>query len=315
MKSRWILLLCLLLAGCTALPAATLPTAALPPSPSPTPDPTATPPPTLPPTALFTPAPLATPTPACTETAGQTESFSIEAESLHKQLKFMVHYPPCYRADAFPGYPVLYMLHGQGSTEQLWLDLGLGQAADRLVSSGEIPPLLIVMPWEEYQYDDPFETGYEEALANTLVSWVDASLPVCGGRGCRAIGGLSRGAAWAVHLGFSRWETFGAIGAHSLPPFYGDFRRLPGWVDAIPPGSLPAVLMDIGEKDPYMPIASEFEALLTREEVPHAWWLLPGAHDAEYWSSHVEDYLRWYAAQFQISSDFESCDVCDFNHP
>jgi len=207
------------------------------------------------------------------------------------------------------------MLHGQGSTEQLWLDLGLGQAADRLVSSGEIPPLLIVMPWEEYQYDDPFETGYEEALANTLVSWVDASLPVCGGRGCRAIGGLSRGAAWAVHLGFSRWETFGAIGAHSLPPFYGDFRRLPGWVDAIPPGSLPAVLMDIGEKDPYMPIASEFEALLTREEVPHAWWLLPGAHDAEYWSSHVEDYLRWYAAQFQISSDFESCDVCDFNHP
>jgi enterochelin esterase-like enzyme len=39
-----------------------------------------------------------------------------------------------------------------------------------------------------------------------------------------------------------------------------------------------------------------FHELLDQLEIPHEWQLNPGNHTEDYWSSHVEEYLRWYAA-------------------
>ncbi len=299
------LILCLgILAGCTTAPSI------IPVLETPTPTPIF---PTFTPTQDFTPAPLPTltPLPACTESAGHTETFSIPAEPLDGELEFIVYYPPCYRVDIPSGYPVLYLLHGQGSSAGLWLKLGLAETADALIAAGEIPPLLVVMPTEKDYLENPFESDFGAAVTGGLVPWVDAGLPVCSGRGCRAIGGLSRGACWALNLGLDHWETFGSIGGHSMPTFYGDITRLNGWVRDIPPDEFPRLWLDIGDRDPYLKSAAGFEARLTELGVTHEWHLWSGGHDAGYWGAHLEEYLRWYAAGWQISSGFEDCDICD----
>lgn len=226
-------------------------------------------------------------------------ALAIHSEAVQGTLHFNLYLPPCY--DPGAAYPVLYLLHGQTYAQDQWVRLGAPDAADTLIAAGEAPPFLIVMPQEPDTLANPFDTGFEQALIDELIPWINANAAVCSARACQAIGGLSRGGSWAVWLGFSHWELFGAIGAHSLPPFYGTETRLNQWLQAIPAGELPLVWLDIGQSDPYLADATAFEKLLTRLDVPHEWHLTSGNHAEDYWSAHVEEYLRWYAQPWQAA--------------
>jgi enterochelin esterase-like enzyme len=95
-------------------------------------------------------------------------------------------------------------------------------------------------------------------------------------------------------MGFTGWQQVGSIGAHSLPPFWGDSERLKTWVDRIPFDQLPRVYLDIGNLDPFYKPASEFASLLAQNRVPFTWVVNDGKHEEAYWQAHVEEYLRWY---------------------
>ena len=109
---------------------------------------------------------------------------------------------------------------------------------------------------------------------------------------------LQRGAAWAVVLGLEHWQLFGAVGAHSLPPFMGMEKKLPGELAAIPAGQAPSFYLDIGWADRYRVPAVEYENLLNRAGLAHEWYLFEGQHDEDYWKAHVRGYLTWYGNWF-----------------
>lgn len=279
----------LLLAGCAAAaPGAA--TAAITPQPSPTPLVPATATPTL------VVEPALTPTlPGCAETSGQVQRFELDSQEIGKALAVRVYTPPCYDPTADPGYPVLYLLHGQSSNDDQWERLGVPQTADRLISAGELAPFIVVMSQEYYYLQDMTTSAYPRALVKEVLPWVEANFAACAESACRAIGGLSRGATWAAWVGYESWPLFGAIGLHSLPTAsIGNLRYT--WLPAIPEDQRPRLYLDIGVKDPYYPYAVEFENYLVEARVPHQWHLNSGGHDEEYWSAHVEEYLRWYAA-------------------
>ena len=291
----WLILTC---AAALALSLAACAGAA--PTPAPSPAVTAAPPllsitSTPAPTLTQTLPPSATPGPDCMQSAGVVRPLSINSDALQRTLHFNLYLPPCYDPQQPGGYPVLYLLHGQTYNENQWVNLGAPEAADRLISSGAAAPFLIVMPQEADTLANPFSTGFEQALTAELVPWINANAAVCAQRECQAIGGLSRGASWAVWIGFAHPQLFSAIGAHSLPPFYGTEGRMTTWLAEIPAGGLPRVWMDIGANDPYLPDASAFETVLTRLDIPHTWEINSGNHEDSYWSEHVEAYLRWYA--------------------
>jgi len=284
----------------TALLKASPPSATPTPSPthlpSPTPTSTASPvsptPSPLPPT--FTPTAL-----ACTGPSGRIETGEVTAEYLPGSLHFNIYLPSCYDAQPDRRYPVLYLLHGQGYTDSQWIRLGVPEICDALIASGELPPFLVIMPHNRV-WKQPSEDKFGQALMEELLPWVEAHYRTLPDREHRAIGGLSRGAAWAVHLGLSQWEFFGAIGAHSLPVFLEDVSDIDGWIDQIPVESFPRMYLDIGDHDrpEVLESATWFEELLTQKDIPHEWYLFSGEHDETYWYSHVEQYLRWYAAEW-----------------
>lgn len=301
MKKRWQWMLpvcCLVLVfsqGCVLqqkFPFA----ASTPPTPTPfqAQSPTARPSPT--PTSLPSPTllPSATPTAlACRTSPGRVEVFEETFATSSRPFHFRVYTPPCYGQEQ-ARYPVLVMIHGQSFSDDQWERLGIAAAADALIHAGQAAPFLIVMPREANTYQDIFESTFASDITAGLLPWLDARYTTCAERACRAIGGLSRGGAWALRIGFTRWDIFGAIGLHSTPPFIGDPNRLPGWLAEIPAGSMPRIWMDTGRADWYLRPTTQFEQILTSNGVPHEWYLFNGTHEEDYWSAHVSDYLRWY---------------------
>ena len=249
------------------------------------------------PTALPLVAALLTAEPGCVETVGTVEAHSLKSASLPRELQVRVYLPPCYSAQPRTPYPLLILLHGQSAPADQWEQLGIGRAADTLIARGLIRPLIIVMPYEVDQLANPYESGYGNALVEDLLPWVGRSYPACVERGCRWIGGLSRGAAWAMYVGLSHPDLFSAIGAHSYPSFYGDSARLPYLAREIPAGMAPRIWMDSGRRDRYLSQARHFHELLDQVHLVHEFHLFAGEHDEAYWSRYIEEYLRWYAGQ------------------
>lgn len=261
------------------------------------PQPTFTSNPTLTPLPAFTPTPT-TPPLGCFETQGKIERRQFDSSLIGKPVAVRVYLPPCYSGSSEKRYPVLILLHGQSFNEDQWERLGAAETADRLIVSGQVVPFIIAMPREEYYLLDNTESKFGQALADELVPWLDREYTTCTLRACRALGGISRGAAWAVRVGFIRWELFGTIGTHSLPPFRGDPNNLPRWLEKIPPDQRPRLWLDTGKRDDYLPATQQFLDLLEKYDLTHEWHLNPGAHNEEYWSAHVDEYLRWYAADW-----------------
>lgn len=247
-----------------------------------------------------TPTQIAAGAPACAQTRGQVKAFQIPSAAMPKPLQFNLYLPPCFDPASPAEYPLLVLLHGQSSNAGQWLELGLAETADRLITSGQLPALLIALPFEEYSLRDPFATGFEAALPDELLPWLEQHYPLYRERACRALGGISRGGAWALHLGITRPELFAAVGAHAAPPFYGSDLRLTRWLKDHPPASLPGLYLDVGRKDRYYRPIEEFHTLLVEQGIAHEWSVNDGDHSAAYWSGQLETYLLWYGQQLSI---------------
>ena len=258
------------------------------PVPSPVPSVTLTP----------TPAPSATPTSDCHTLPGQLVNGEIDTPLLPKPMTYHVYLPPCYDTDTARRYPLLYLLHGQTYNEDQWIRLGVPTTADRLIAAGQLPPFIVVFPYD-YSYLQPWQYPFEDVFMTLLVPQIDTTYRTLTDPAHRAVGGLSRGGAWALHLGLRHPDVFGAIGGHSAAIFYSDAGTLPITVRDLPQDQLPRIYLDAGNNDSELPSSENIKKLLDTFNVPYEWHENIGFHDEAYWGAHVEDYLRWYAAPWQ----------------
>jgi enterochelin esterase-like enzyme len=253
------------------------------------------------------PVPQATPTievlptftpQACLSQAGRLEQGSFD--SFRPTQKFRVYLPPCYDEKPDERYPVLYLLHGQTYTDEQWPRLGAAQAADELIQSGEARPFIMVFPDDRY-WNLAAGPGFGERLVEDVIPYIDATYRTIPSRNYRAIGGLSRGAGWSLRLGLTEWQLFGTIGLHSLAVLQKDGSRIDAWMAGIPSTQRPRIYMDIGDHDPELAMAQRIEAQLNADGLQHEWHLYSGDHTEDYWSAHVEEYIRWYAEAWNNS--------------
>jgi enterochelin esterase-like enzyme len=213
-----------------------------------------------------------------------------------RPLAYSLYLPPCFEPDRRSAYPTLYLLHGLAQSDSEWLDLGIAEAADGLITRGSIPSVIIIMPGER--------TGFDMLVAVTdvLLPEIERSLPTGGRPGLRAIGGLSRGAGWALRIGMQRPDLFGAIGLHSPAVISPDLYSLSTWAAEVPSDSIPRLWVDIGTEDTLLPAALDLREQLDKLRWPYTWTLSRGEHTSSYWSAHVDQYLAWYAEAWPMDS-------------
>lgn len=137
------------------------------------------------------------------------------------QIDYAIYLPPGYE-DSEVDYPSLYLLHGRGDTMAAWQHVSA--TLDTLISDGDIPPMIVVMPdapWNDRGswYTDSSYTGsaasgpgeqVETALTQDLVDHVDATYRTVSTREARAVGGYSMGGAGAVQMLLGHQDLFSA---------------------------------------------------------------------------------------------------------
>jgi enterochelin esterase-like enzyme len=124
-------------------------------------------------------------------------------------------------------YPVLYLLHGSGGSENSWLgDAALPQIADRLIESGTIPPAIIVMPGSKSWWVDGYNEMAETAFLSDLIPHIEAKWRAIPEREGRLLAGISAGGYGTVNFVLEHPDMFAAGGAISpasyvpVPPLH-----------------------------------------------------------------------------------------------
>lgn len=177
----------------------------------------------------------------------------------------LIYTPPGYNdvAQARRKYPLLYLLHGFEGNQTTFKDIyNIKEVADRLVNSGEIQPMIIVMPDGSNQLGGSFYTNsvvepatlpytgyYEDFIVKELMSYIDQNLRVKYNKEGqdilkdttykwnRAISGHSMGGYGAFKIALDHDSLFGAASAMSAPlTFNGDgtsFLGIRVWIPGI----------------------------------------------------------------------------------
>ncbi|MFC1997959.1 alpha/beta hydrolase [Chloroflexota bacterium] len=259
------------------------------------------------PTPIKSPYPPTSPTPlqptqqVCHETVGRFEEDQLESDLLEDPLEYFVYLPPCYTEQPDRHYPVLYLFHGQTFSNQHWIDLGVIDLVDRLITSAELAPFIMVFPYDQDHYKPPTDNRFGDAVLMDLIPAIDQQFRTIPNRASRAIGGISRGGNWAAHIGLQHPEIFSAVGLHSTPIFSTDTNsEIKEWLQAIPTDEFPRLFLDIGQSDRWLNFTLIFEELLYSANIPHEWYLYPGFHEDDYWKAHLEQYIRWYALPWSM---------------
>ncbi len=159
---------------------------------------------------------------------GAITEVSYYSKTTGTERKCNIYTPPNYTPDKT--YPVLYLLHGIGGTHREWLDGAPDEILGNLITAGEVPPMIAVLPNVRAMADDsvPSEVlsqqnidafdNFINDLQNDLMPYIKAHYPVSEKREETAIAGLSMGGREALYIGITMPETFGFIGAFSPAP-------------------------------------------------------------------------------------------------
>ena len=136
-----------------------------------------------------------------------------------------IYTPPGYDDCSNNKYPVLYLLHGIGDTENGWYEIGrANRIADNLLAEGKIKPLIIVMPLGHALFPGTppstrrfNQTGsaFEKDLVSDVIPYVEMNYKVSPDGKDRAIGGLSMGGRQTLYVGLYHPDKFSYILAYS----------------------------------------------------------------------------------------------------
>ena len=133
--------------------------------------------------------------------AGKIVTDSLYSKVLGTQMKYNVYLPDGFEKGK-TRYPVVYLLHGLSDDYTAWRDKGQMQiVTDELMRSGEVRPMVIVMPgagcWDVHNtfngYFNQPGWSYEDYFFKELLPAAEKKYRCGGAKGKRAVMGLSMG--------------------------------------------------------------------------------------------------------------------------
>lgn len=163
---------------------------------------------------------------------GEVRAVWYDSPTLGTTRRMMIYLPPGYE-ESRQKYPVLYLLHGTGGDETVWLEQGhAAQILDNLIADRKAEPMIVVMP--NGHTDTPSAPGMGpnnneqptfahkqwmegtfESSFNDIVNWVDKNYRTRATMRYRAIAGLSMGGYHSLYISANQPEDFAYVGLFS----------------------------------------------------------------------------------------------------
>ena len=153
------------------------------------------------------------------------------SKALGKMRRMHVYFPPGYEKEQ-TSYPVFYLLHGGGDSDDSWTSVGRANfILDNLLAARQAKPMIIVMPAGHVSTkmdfgsmtldvsDDPFAKDFMQ----DVVPYVEQHYRVLADPQHRAIAGLSMGGIQTLNIALTNPGFFSYIGVFSSG-WFGDMR-------------------------------------------------------------------------------------------
>ena len=164
------------------------------------------------------------------------------AKSTNSWRHIFVYTPPGYDSNSAARYPVLYLQHGGGEDERVWIEMGRTNVIlDNLLAAGKVQPMIVVMETSAVGGQGgpgrgngptpdagaggarrpPFGIGgpgggaYGRFMVNDLIPWIDANFRTLPDKDHRAMAGLSMGGMQTAAVTMANLDKFSYIGLFS----------------------------------------------------------------------------------------------------
>jgi enterochelin esterase family protein len=165
---------------------------------------------------------------------GAVAAVYYKSSALGKDRRMHVYTPPGYDSGT-DKYPVLYLLHGAGDSDDSWTSVGRANfILDNLIAAKKAKTMIVVMP---AGHTGPFSFGmpttptkgagpvgnarFEDDFTKDIQPYVEKHYRVLTDRPNRAIAGLSMGGAQTLNLLGARPKDFGYAGVFSSAIIFG----------------------------------------------------------------------------------------------
>lgn len=262
---------------------------------------------------------------SCNLALAQNGAETIEVKSAcveNGSSKAVVVLPSDYDKNPDARYPVVYLLHGHGDTEQKWF-----KEKPELVKLATQYQLIVVCPNGKFSwYWDSVvkpEIKYETYVSKDLVKEIDSKYRTKASPKFRAITGLSMGGHGGLWLGLRHPEIFGACGSMSggvdIRPFpknwhmadslgkYEDNKDV--WdkhtvinlVENLKPNQS-KIVFECGVADFFYKVNEDLHKKLLAHKIPHDYTTRPGTHSWSYWKNAIEYQMLFFNNFFQSNN-------------
>jgi enterochelin esterase-like enzyme len=155
---------------------------------------------------------------------GAVASLTYYSTSLKRFRRLHVYTPPGYELGKGK-FPVFYLLHGAGDSDDSWTSVGrAGFILDNLIAARKAKPMIIVMP---AGHAGAFRMGgprpavdeFSQDFLNDILPLIEKNYRVYKDRKSRALAGLSMGGAQTLNIGIPNLEKFAYLGVYSSGVF------------------------------------------------------------------------------------------------
>ena len=157
---------------------------------------------------------------------GAVSEVTYWSATLGQHRRMHVYTPPGYQSNR-ASYPVFYLLHGAGDSDDSWSTVGrAGFILDNLIAAGDAVPMIVVMP-----DGHPPAQGTGAGPGGLAISdfarefevdikpYIEANYRVRDKRGDTAIAGLSMGGMQTLEISMNDLADYGYIGVFSSGVF------------------------------------------------------------------------------------------------
>lgn len=178
---------------------------------------------------------------------GAVAAVPYYSTALGEFRRMHIYTPPGYERGR-DKYPVFYLLHGAGDSDDSWTSVGrAGFILDNLIAAGKATPMIVVMPAGHTRRGAaaPGATGrtatdeFVKDFVDDVMPHVEKNYRVQTDRSKTAIAGLSMGGNHALQVAIPHLDRFGYIGVYSSG-LLGAFPGLGGSGRGATPPAAPA---------------------------------------------------------------------------